>query len=322
MKKLVYSVMWMVGCGLSQAAGAQSYPDRPITLVIPYTAAGITDASGRLVAKKLSERLGQPIVIDNRPGAGGAVGAEYAARAKPDGYTLFMGTRGTQVTNAMTQKDVKIPPASDFASIYGFIDAATVIVVRADAPYKTLPELVAYAKAHPGKLSYATAGNGSAANLTGELFQDVAGIQMTHIPYRGSAPAVQDLLGGAVPVAFDYPATTASFIKSGRLKALAVVYGERIKSLPDVPTTAEAGVKGAESSSWMGFFAPLKTPKPIIERLSKEMGVVMQDPEIQQKISDMGAIPLQADSKGLDKMIDDDQRRWSEVLKRVTINSN
>jgi len=320
MKKLVYSALFLLG--MAQIATAQTYPEKPITLVIPYTAAGITDNSGRLVAKKLSERLGQPIVIDNRPGAGGAVGAEYASRAKPDGYTLFMGTRGTQVTNAMIQKDVKIPPASDFASVYGFIDAATVIVVRADAPYKTLADLVAYAKANPGKLSYGTAGNGSAANLTGELFQDVAGIKMTHIPYRGSAPTVQDLLGGVIPVAFDYPATTASFIKSGRLRALAVVYGERIKSLPDVPTAAEAGVKGAESSSWMGIFAPAKTPKPIVERLSKEMGSVMQDPEVQQKISDMGAIPLQADSKGLDKLIDEDQKRWSEVLKRVTISTN
>ena len=320
MKKFVYSTLFLLG--IAQSASAQTYPERPITLVIPYTAAGITDASGRLVAKKLSERLGQPIVIDNRPGAGGAIGAEYAARAKPDGYTLFQGTRGTQVTNAMIQKDVKIPAASDFASVYGFIDAATVIVVRDDAPYKTLAELVAYAKANPGKVNYATAGNGSGANLTGEYFQDVAGIKMTHIPYRGSAPAVQDLLGGAVPVAFDYPATTASFIKTGRLKALAVVYGERIKSLPDVPTAAEAGVKGAESSSWMGFFVPAKTPKAIVERLSKEMEIVMQDPEIQQKISDMGAIPLHADSKGLDKLIADDHKRWSEVLKRVKISTN
>lgn len=320
MKKLIYSAMILLAT--AQFANAQTYPDKPVTLVIPYTAAGITDNSGRLVAKKLSERIGQPIVIDNRPGAGGAIGAEYASRAKPDGYTLFMGTRGTQVTNAMIQKDVKIPAASDFASVYGFIDAATVIVVRADAPYKTLAELVAYAKANPGKLSYASAGNGSAANLTGELFQDVAGIKMTHIPYRGSAPAIQDLLGGSVPLAFDYPATTASFIKSGRLRALAVVYGERIKSLPDVPTAAEAGVKGAESSSWMGIFAPAKTPKPIVDRLSSEMGAVMQDPEVQQKISDMGAIPLHADSKALDKLINEDQKRWTEVLKRVTISTN
>lgn len=320
MKKIFYSAFFLAT--LTQVVGAQSYPEKPITLVIPYTAAGITDASGRLVAKKLSERLGQPIVVDNRPGAGGAVGAEYAARAKPDGYTLFMGTRGTQVTNAMIQKDIKIPPAKDFASVYGFIDAATVIVVRSDAPYKTLQELVTFAKSNPGKVSYATAGNGSAANLTGELFQDVAGIKMTHIPYRGSAPAVQDLLGGVVPVAFDYPATTASFIKAGRLKALAVVYSERIGALPDVPTIAESGIKGAESSAWMGFFAPAKTPKNIVERLSKEMDMVMHDPEVQKKIIDMGAIPLQANSKELDKLINDDYKRWVEVLKRLPINAN
>ena len=322
MKKFIYFALLLIGVCVTQITVAQTYPEKPITLIIPYTAAGITDSSGRLIAKKLSERLGQPIVIDNRPGAGGAVGAEYAAKAKPDGYTLFMGTRGTQVTNAMIQKDVKIPPASDFASVYAFIDAATVIVVRNDAPYKTLPELVAYAKANPGKISYATAGNGTAANLTGELFQVVAGIQMTHIPYRGSAPAIQDLLSGAVPVAFDYPITTASYIKSDRLKALAVVYGERIKSLPDVPTAAEVGIKGAESSSWMGIFAPVRTQKSIIDRLSKEMDVVMQDPDVQQKIVDMGAIPLRADSHVLDKMIEDDQKRWTEVLKKVTISTN
>lgn len=320
MRKLVYFAASLLG--LVQTSTAQTYPEKPITLVIPFTAAGITDNSGRLVAKKLSERLGQPIVVDNRPGAGGAIGAEYVARAKPDGYTLFMGTRGTQVTNAMVQKDAKIPPASDFASVYGFIDAATVIVIRADAPYKTLADLVAYAKANPGKLSYGTAGNGSAANLTGELFQSVSGIKMTHIPYRGSAPAVQDLLGGAIPVAFDYPATTGSFIQSGRLRALAVVYGDRIKSLPDVPTAAEAGVKGAESSSWMGFFAPAKTPRLVIDRLSREMGMVMKDPEVQQKISEMGAIPLQADSRALDQLIEDDHKRWSELLKNVTISTN
>lgn len=320
MKKLVFSALFLLG--VTQVTAAETYPNKPITLVIPYTAAGITDTSGRLVAKKLSERLGQPIVIDNRAGAGGAIGAEYAARAKPDGYTLFQGTRGTQVTNAMVQKDIKIPPASDFASVSGFIDAATVVVVRADAPFKTLADLVAYAKENPGKLSYATAGNGSAANLTGELFQDIAGIEMTHIPYRGSAPAVQDLLGGAVPVAFDYPATTASFIHSGRLRALAVVYGNRLQSLPDVPTAAEAGFKGAESSSWMGFFVPADTPQNIVERLSKEMVIVMQDPEIQQKIIDMGAVPLNVDSQGLDQLIADDKQLWSDVLKRITINSN
>ncbi|CAM3717128.1 Bug family tripartite tricarboxylate transporter substrate binding protein [Bordetella tumulicola] len=322
MKNFAYAALLCLGLGISQANAAQAYPEKPITLVIPYTAGGITDVSGRLVAKKLSERLGQPIIVDNRPGAGGAIGAEYAARAKPDGYTLFMGTRGTQVTNAMIQKDVNIPPASDFASVYAFIDAATVIVVRADAPYNTLLELVAYAKANPGNLSYASAGNGSAANLTGELFQDVAGIKMTHIPYRGSAPAVQDVVGGVVPVAFDYPATTASFISNGRLKALAVVYGERVKSLPDVPTAAQAGVKGAESSSWMGFFAPAKTPDAIIERLSREMTVVMEDPEVQQKITDMGAIPLHADSKALDKLIEEDRVRWEPVIERIKISSN
>ncbi|MDH5855928.1 Bug family tripartite tricarboxylate transporter substrate binding protein [Lampropedia aestuarii] len=320
MKKLVYSVVFLLGA--MQMASAQTYPEKPITLVIPYTPAGITDNSGRLAAKKLSERLGQPIVIENRPGAGGAVGAEYAARAKPDGYTIFQGTRGTQVTNAMILKDVKIPAAADFASVYGFIDAATVIVVRDDAPFQTLEELVAYAKQNPGKVNYATAGNGSGAHLTGELFQDVAGIQMTHVPYRGSAPAVQDLLGGSVSVAFDYPATTASFIKSGRLRALAVVYGERISSLPDVPTASEAGVAGAESSSWMGFFVPAGTPAHIVKRLSDEMDLVMQDLDMQQKIVEMGAIPLHANSQELDKLISDDSQRWSEVLKRVTIDSN
>lgn len=182
--------------------------------------------------------------------------------------------------------------------------------------------MVAYAKQNPGKVNYATAGNGSAAHLTGELFQDVAGIQMTHVPYRGSAPAVQDLLGGAVSVAFDYPATTASFIKSGRLRALAVVYGERISSLPDVPTASQAGFEGAESSSWMGFFVPAGTPAHIVKRLSDEMDVVMQDPDMQQKIVEMGAIPLHANSQALDKLISDDNELWSEVLKRVTINSN
>lgn len=322
MKNFAYAALLCLGLGVSQTNAAQAYPEKPITLVIPYTAGGITDVSGRLVAKKLSERLGQPIIVDNRPGAGGAIGAEYAARAKPDGYTLFMGTRGTQVTNAMIQTDVNIPPASDFASVYAFIDAATVIVVRADAPYQTLSELVAYAKANPGTLSYATAGNGSAANLTGELFQDVAGIKMTHIPYRGSAPAVQDVVGGVVPVAFDYPATTASFIGNGRLKALAVVYGERVKSLPDVPTAAQEGVKGAESSSWMGFFAPAKTPDAVIERLSREMTAVMEDPEVQQKITDLGAIALHADSKALDKLIEEDRVRWEPVIERIRISSN
>lgn len=312
-----FAAACVVASSAAVAQGAQGYPARAITLVVPYTAGGITDATARAVANALSERVGQTVIIDNKPGAGGAIGADHAARAAPDGYTLFFGTRGTQVTNAMIQKDANIPPASAFAGVHAVNAAATVIVANQSAPYKTLQELIDYAKANPNKISYGTAGNGSAAHLTSAVFMDLTGAQMTHVPYKGSAPTIQDLIGGSIELAFDYPITTASFIQDGRLRPLAVLYDERISALPDVPTAAELGVKGAESSSWMGIFAPAQTPRPIIDKLAGAMKQVMEDPEIQKRMVEFGTIPLLMGGKDFDAFIETEITYWSKILDRL-----
>lgn len=303
------------------AVQAQDYPVRPITLLVPFAAGGVTDAVARAVAKPLGERLGQPVVVDNRPGGGGTVATDAVARAKADGYTLLFGSRVTQITSPLVNR-TRLPTAQDFAPISAVCDVDAVIVAHPGRPYQTVAELIAYAKAHPDRINFATPGNGTAAHLAAAVFMDLAQIRMTHVAYRGSAPAVQDLLGGTVDIAFDYPSSTLSFIKAGSLRPLASLSSARLPALPAVPTIAEAGVPGAETASWQAIFAPGRTPAPVVDRLVAAMAQVLQDQATRQRLVDLGTVPLAIGGQDLQQLIDRETLRWRGVVTRSGITAS
>jgi tripartite-type tricarboxylate transporter receptor subunit TctC len=308
--------------GMAAAAvQAEQYPSRPVTLVVPFPAGGITDNVSRWVARKLSERMGQAVIVENKPGAGGSTAAERTARATPDGYTLFVGTQGTHATDLMLYKDLKYDPIKDFIAIHSIVGAVNVLVVNPSRPYTTVGELIAYAKKNPGKINYASSGTGTATHLTAELFQGLAGIHMTHVPYKGSAPALTDLLSGTVDLMFDYPASTQGHIKTGKLRALAVTYGSRLAVLPNVPTIAEAGLPGAESLSWAGIFVPAKTPRAVVDRLTAEMEKIMADPETIQAITGMGGVPFSYSGPKFQAFVASEMTKWQDVIKRAGVAS-
>src|SRR5438552_13835540 len=244
-------------------ASAQTYPTRPIRLVVPFPAGGTTDILAREVGQRLSMTLGQPVVIDNRPGAAGNIGADLVAKSAPDGYTLLMGTVGTHAINASLYAKMPYDHVKDFAPIILVAGVPNVLVVNPSLPVNSVQELIAYAKANPGKLNFASSGPGTSIHLSGELFKVMAGVQMTHVPYKGSAPALQDLLGGQVQLMFDNLPPSLPHIKAGKLRALAVTSVARSPALPDVPTIAESGLPGFEASSWFGILVPAGTPSAI-----------------------------------------------------------
>lgn len=304
------------------SALAQQYPTRPITMIVPFTAGGITDNVARVIGAKLSENLGQQVIIENKPGAGGALATEQAARAAPDGYTLTVGTVGTHAINLALYDNIKYDPIKDFTPIHTMIGAINLLVVHPSQPFNTVAELVEFAKANPARLNVASPGNGTGSHLAAELFQSLAGIDMTHVPYRGSAPALTDLVAGTVDLMFDYPASSMAFIKDNRLRPLAVTYSERLSVLPDVPTIGEAGVPGAESISWGGLFAPANTPQPIVDRLTAEMEKVVVDPDVIKAVSAMGSVPTFSYSgEAFGAFVADELEKWAGVVKdrNVTI---
>jgi tripartite-type tricarboxylate transporter receptor subunit TctC len=308
--------------GTQVHAQTQQYPNRPVTLIVPFTAGGVTDTIARLVGKKLSERLGQAVIVENKPGVGGSLATEYVARAVPDGYTIGVGTRGTHATNLAIYKNVKYDPIKDFIAINTIGDAATILVANPSRPYKSVKELIAYAKANPGQVNFATAGNGTAAHLTGELFMSLASIKMTHVPYKGSAPAVQDVIAGNVDIAFDYPSSTLGQINVGMLRPLAVVSDARLSPLPNVPTIAEAGLPGAESQSWLGLFVPAKTPQPIVNKLISEVEKIMAEPEIGQRLVDLGCVPFSVGGAKFEALVASEIVKWGNVVKQANIKPN
>lgn len=297
-------------------AAPESFPAHALTLVVPFTAGGVTDTGARLVARKLAEILDSPVVVENKPGAGGNVAAGMAAKAKPDGYTLFMGTQGTQASNQYVYKSIGFDPARDFTPVHGVLSVPNVIVIRADQPYKTLGSLVAAAQAQPDKLNYASPGNGTGAHLAAELFQSASGAKFTHVPYRGSAPAVTDLLGGSVDIAFDYASSTMAHIRAGTLRALAVTGAQRLQALPDVPTLGEQGYGEAQATSWAGIFVPAATPAETTQVLRHALREVMGDPEIAATLDELGAQVLPMDQAQFNAYVAEEQQRWKAVVEK------
>ena len=263
---LGFGVLAALAVGAS--ATAADFPDRTITMVVPFAAGGSTDVVARIVAQKMSEDLGQQVIVQNVAGAGGNLGAGNVARAEPDGYTILMGTVATHALNPLILKSTPYDAEKDFAPISLLVVVPNVLVVNPELPAKTVQELVALLKAEPDKYSYASSGNGTPLHLSGELFKSMAGVSMQHIPYKGAGPALNDVIGNQVPIMFDNLPSSSSHIKAGTLRALAVTTAERAPSFPDVPTVAESGIPGYETYTWNALFAPAKTPNEVVMRLN------------------------------------------------------
>ena len=307
------------------AAGAQAqaaYPSKPITLIVPTAPGGTTDIAARMLADPLGRALGQTIVVDNRGGASGGIAAVAVKRADPDGHTLLMQYSGYHVITPAVSKQALPWEGKDFQAVANVLSAPQVIVARAELPIKTLADLIAYAKANPGKLTYASSGNGSLQHVTGAMLEQQAGIQMTHIPYKGTGPALQDLLGNQVDVTFGTPPPYMQHIQSGKLRALAITGKTRLASLPNVPTAAEAGLPRLDATSWFAVFAPASTPKPVIDKLSAEIRKVMDTPAFRQKAAEQGASADYMTPQQLSEFSRAELARWAQVVKASKIESD
>jgi len=265
-------------------AGEQSYPDRPIRIINPFPSGSPVDVIGRLVADRLEKAWGQPVLVESKSGAGGTVGANYVAKSPPDGYTLLVTSASTMATAPALYKSLPYDPIRDFAPIWAVKSSGQVVVVNPGLPVNNLLELVRYAKSHPGQVSYASSGFGTVQHLAGELFNARTGAALIHVPYRGGAPATNDLLGGHIQVMFDAIGNTLQNINAGRLRALAVLRARRATVLPDVPTVAEAGVPGVELYGWVGLFAPAETPPEVLDKLSTTVAATMAEPDLAQRL--------------------------------------
>jgi tripartite-type tricarboxylate transporter receptor subunit TctC len=310
--------MLLVASGLSRsvdAAIAQTYPSRTITLVIPFPPGGSTSIVGRVVADSMSQLLGQSIVIDNRGGAGGTIGTKAVTKADPDGYTLLLGYTGTLAIGPSLYRHVGYDPRRDFEPIGMIGSAPSSLVVHPSFPAKTVAELVAYAKANPGKINFGSAGVGTVGHITGEYFARAAGISLVHIPYKGTGPAISDLLGGHIPMSFSPVAATSANVTAGRLRALAVTGKIRNKLLPDVPTMIEAGVPGFDAVLAYGLVAPAGTPRPVIARLNEALRDALASDEVKKQLELDGTEITPSTPEQYADFIDADERKWSDLVK-------
>ncbi|MET0332706.1 MAG: tripartite tricarboxylate transporter substrate binding protein [Rhizobacter sp.] len=317
MKALRLLLLAMAGTMLvSTPVRSQTYPAKPITWVVPFTPGGVTDTTSRAISRKMGEVLGQSFVVENRPGVGGSLATEQVALATPDGYTVLYATSGTMAANLALYKNLKYQPLRDFIPVHGMFMSPTVLVVEASRPYKTMVELINYAKANPSVLNYGSAGPGTGTHLTSEMVQTKTGTKMTHVPYKGSTPALQDLLGGRLDLMYDYTVLLLPHIKSGKLRALAVMGAKRLPALPDVPTIAEAGFPGLESSSWSGIVVPANTPQPVVKKLSEAMHTALADKALVAPFEEIGSQPLvDHDEVKFKAFIAEEIKKWAEVVK-------
>jgi len=295
-------------------AQAQNYPTRPIRMVVPFSPGGAADTPGRMLATKLTEALGQQIIVDNRPGAGGTLGAEFVARAAPDGHTLLM-ISNTHVISAALYKKLSFDAVNDFTAICQFGDAPNVLVVHRSLPVKNVKELIALARARPGQIDFASSGNGSSQHLFAELFMSMTKVKMNHVPYKGSAQATTDVLSGQVPVSFPGIAGWVQHIRSGRVKALAVTSAKRSPELPEVPTIAESGVPGYEASLWLGLLGPAKMSPEVVNRLNAEVQKVLKQPDLVSAFRTVGTQVVYRDPKEFGQFLRVERDKWAKVVK-------
>jgi tripartite-type tricarboxylate transporter receptor subunit TctC len=296
-----------------------AYPTKPIRIVVAYTPAGATDILARTIGQKLTEAWGQAVIIDNRPGANGNIGTEYAAKATPDGYTLLMVTAGTHGINPGLYRKLGFDAVKDFAPVSLVAMVPNVFVVNNAVPTKDLKEFIAYAKANQGKLNYGSPGNGSTAHLSMELFKSMTGIQMVHVPYKGSAGVLADLIGGQIVVTMDNMPPYVPQVKAGKIRALAVSPARRSPALPDVPTVAEAGVPGYDSGAWFGLVAPANTPKDLVDKLSRETARILKLPDVSARLADLGAEAVGSTPEQFSAHIKAEIAKWAKVIRDANV---
>ncbi len=300
-------------------APAQTWPVRPVKIVVPFPPGGTTDILARVVAQRLSEVYGQQFIVENRAGAGGNLGAAMVAKSAPDGYTLFMSTPGPNANNQFLFKDPGFDPQKDFTPIVDVGETAQVIAVAAKVPVSSLAELVAYAQKNPGKLSYASPGNGTICHLAGELFKQMAKIDMVHVPYKGTSPAVQDLVGGSVDVAVDILPPYLPFVEDGKVKALAVTTEKRWFAAPNVPTMREAGYPNYQASTWFALFGPAGLPRDMVAALNRHINEYIRSPEGLKRVHDAGAQAIGGTPDDLARVVKNDMEKWGPIIKSIGI---
>jgi tripartite-type tricarboxylate transporter receptor subunit TctC len=312
--------LWLLGILLGASAAphamADEYPDRPVRLVVPFPAGGGADTLARIIMPRVAQTLGTQIVIDNKPGAGGNVGAEIVARAAPDGYTLLYGTNGTHAINQALYANLRFDPVRDFAPISRMTVIAALLVVNPDFPADSVGDLIRYAKAHPGAVNFASAGNGTTSHLAGELFRTMAGIDIVHIPYRGGALAMKDVVGGQVQMMIDVMPNAYPLAKSGKVRGLAITTARRFPAAAEFPTIAESGVPGYEVSAWDAVFAPAGTPAAIIERLNGAVRRALADPEVVESLLKLGAVAVPGTPNELAQHMAAEAEKWAKVVRQ------
>ena len=306
----------LAGMFLLGAAQAQPFPSKVVKIVVAYAPGGATDVVTRAVAQRLSPMWGQPVIIENKPGAGGGVGADYTAKAPADGYTIMGGTISTHAINASLYKSLPYDPVKDFAPITLVARVPNMLVVNPEVPAKNVAELIALMRANPAKYTFASSGNGTSQHLSGELFKTMAGVEMQHIPYKGSPPALQDVVGGQVTMTFDNITTAWPLAKGGKLRALAVTTAKRSSVAPEVPTLAESGLAGYEVGSWQGVFAPAGTPPEIVKRLNAEIVKIIRMPDVNEKLTALGAEPVGNTPEEFGTLVRAEVGKWADVVKK------
>ncbi len=314
-----FTAVLLAAMGYCAAVGAQGYPDKPIDLVVPFAPGGTVNLTARLLATRMSQILGQPVIVDNKPGAGGAIGAGFVAKARADGYTLLYATMGNQVIQPLLSRNLAFSPSKDFVPIALFATVPNVLAVSANTPAKNMAELLQYAKANPGKLNMGSAGQGSVNHMIGELFMLRTGVKFTHVPYKGAGPATADLLGGQIQILFANLPGLQPYVKSGKVRLLGVASRQRNAAIPDVPTFEELGIKDAETESWSALMAPAGTSAEVIRKLQDTVRAVATEPAMVRQLTAQGAQPFYGTGENLSRVIADGNRRWTEVVKHANI---
>jgi tripartite-type tricarboxylate transporter receptor subunit TctC len=320
MKKFVYAFSMMLGLLFCQSIFAQNtgYPNRQIKIISPFATGGIADGFSRIIAQGLSESFGQPVIVENKTGGGGNIGADFVAKSPADGYTLIMGSIGTHAVNPFLVKNMPYDPLKDFVPVAFVLDAEGLLAVNPSLPVKSVPELIAYLKANPGKVSYGSGGIGTASHLAGELFVMTAKVDMTHIPYKGNALAITDLIGGQTQVMFATMPTILPYVKSDKLRGLAVTGASRDPSMPDLPSISET-LPGFDVKNWIGLFAPVGTPPAVVKKLHDEVAKIMQQPAVQKKLESEGAKYYAMTPEAFGAFQKKESVRWGKIIKSAGI---
>ena len=316
MKAIAWALPLLLAAG---AATAQSWPAKPVRLVVPFAPGGGTDITARLLGPKLSSALGQQFIIDNRGGAGGMLGVDIAAKSPADGYTMVLGAIGAIAINVSLYEKMAYDPVKDLVPVSQTANALNVLVVHPSLPVKTVKEFIALAKARPGQLNYGSSGPGATDHLSGELFNALTGARMVHVPYKGGAPAMLDLIGGNVQLVFSTMSTAVGSIKAGKIRALGMTGNQRFELMPEIPTIAEAGLKGFEANNWYGFFLPAGTPKDIVARLNQETVKALASPDVKQRLLESGIVATSSSPEQFASYIQSETKKWAKVIKDAKI---